>query len=244
MKIFRISIGFLRRYIYVFFSYVYLFTVGWLRPKNRILLYQLCEHFGYDPYGRLLPKVSLDKVISNDLSLHLHHPLAIPGSVSVTELLVITSLIRTYRPVNLFEFGTSFGRTTLNMAANLEHLAQLYTLDLSPSETIGSLFANTVWANGIIQLYGDSGSYDFLPFKNSMDFIFVDADHSYNSVINDSKQALQLLRNGRGIILWHDYGGKSWPDSTQALNMLYTSEPGFEKLQYIDGTTLAYLDLR
>lgn len=243
MRIFKIGVGFLQRYIYALFSCVYLFTVGWLATKNRILLYELCEYFGYDPHGRRLPKISLDKVIQNERPLRIYEALAIPGSVSTTELIVITNLIKIYKPAKLFEFGTSVGRTTLNMAANLEPEAHVYTLDLSPAEQVGSKFVNTEWSKNITQLYGDSAVFDFSQFSNGVDFVFVDADHAYQSVINDSKQAFKLLRNGRGIILWHDYGARTWPGSTRALNELYTTDENFQKLQYIEGTTLAYLNL-
>ncbi len=244
MRILKIAVGFLRRYIYALASCLYLFTVGWLTARNRILLYELCNHFGYDPFERLLPKISLDDVIQNDHHLQIYEPLAIPGSVSMLELLVINNLIQTHKPIKLFEFGTSLGRTTLNMASNSEPEAKIYTLDLTPEEWVGSRFKNTTWVNKITQLYCDSATFDFSPFYNSVDFIFVDADHSYQSVMNDSQQALKLLKNGRGIILWHDYGTRFWPSSTHALNTLYSTVAGFQELRYIEGTSLAYLILR
>jgi predicted O-methyltransferase YrrM len=38
-----------------------------------------------------------------------------------------------------------------------------------------------------------------------MDFVFIDGSHDYDYVLNDSEVALKLLRNGRGVIVWHDY---------------------------------------
>jgi predicted O-methyltransferase YrrM len=37
-----------------------------------------------------------------------------------------------------------------------------------------------------------------------MDFVFVDADHSYRFVKADTERAFQLIRPG-GVILWDDY---------------------------------------
>jgi len=42
-----------------------------------------------------------------------------------------------------------------------------------------------------------------------VDMVFVDGDHSYESVKRDSEVARQSLRDGCGIIVWHDYGHKT-----------------------------------
>jgi hypothetical protein len=57
-------------------------------------------------------------------------------------------------------------------------------------------------------------------------------------VRNDSRIALRLLREGRGIILWHDY--ESWYDVTRALNELYRTPEGAD-LRRIQGTSLVYV---
>ena len=41
-----------------------------------------------------------------------------------------------------------------------------------------------------------------------MDLVFVDGDHSYEAVKNDSEKALRMLAPG-GIILWHDFAAKT-----------------------------------
>jgi len=37
-----------------------------------------------------------------------------------------------------------------------------------------------------------------------MDFIFVDADHSFEAVRNDTQNAFSMLAT-KGVIVWHDY---------------------------------------
>ena len=69
-----------------------------------------------------------------------------------------------------------------------------------------------------------------------MDFVFVDASHAYEYVLNDSRIALNLLRQGKGIILWHDYNRPEWwPGVLKALNRLYTGSPAFSRLRQIEG---------
>ncbi len=74
-----------------------------------------------------------------------------------------------------------------------------------------------------------------------MDFVFIDASHTYEYVLSDSRAALKLLRRGGGtkVILWHDYG--EWEGVTRALDELAAGEPTFRGLRRIAGTSLACL---
>jgi hypothetical protein len=93
----------------------------------------------------------------------------------------------------------------------------------------------------ITQLYGDSGTFAFEPYYDSVDLVFVDASHAYEYVVNDSLHALRMLRGGRGTIVWHDYS--RWDGVTGALNDLRERHKSFAGLEWIEGTTLALLSL-
>ncbi|MDQ3624650.1 MAG: class I SAM-dependent methyltransferase [Verrucomicrobiota bacterium] len=70
------------------------------------------------------------------------------------------------------------------------------------------MIRNSPLGDRIEQLYGDSRAFDTAPYAKSMDYIFVDADHSYDGIKNDTTKAFEMLRPG-GVIVWHDYAGKS-----------------------------------
>ena len=53
--------------------------------------------------------------------------------------------------------------------------------------------------------------------NNSYDFIYIDADHKYESVIKDVELYLPKLKKG-GIIGGHDYCPYIWPDVVRAVN--------------------------
>jgi SAM-dependent methyltransferase len=181
----------------------------------------------------------------------------VDGNVSIFELVIIASLIQGLKPTRLLELGTFDGRTTLNMAANSSPGAVVFTLDLpkdSPNSTLLPLapfeakyianratvsrFVGTEYQNNIVQLRGDSAAFDFSPFAGTMDFVFIDGSHSYQYVLRDSATALRLLRNRRGVILWHDYGTPCWAGVTQALNELFVQGGAFAGLRRIEGTAL------
>ena len=206
----------------------------------------------------ILPKIGLSKLIPEDTWVQMHQSGSADGNVSMPELMSINRAIGFHKPINLFEIGTFNGRTTLNMAANCSKKSKVYTLDLPKEqlnstnlpiapgekafidkEVIGSNYLGTVYEKKIIQLYGDSATFDFSRFNNKINFIFIDGSHSYEYVLNDSKKALSLLKNGKGAIMWHDYGG--WIGVTKALNELYLKDERFKDLKHIHGTSLAYL---
>ena len=161
--------------------------------------------------------------------------------------------------MKIFEIGTFDGRTTLNMAANAKD-AVVYTLDLPASHVgqtklqiekgdktyitkseSGTCFQGTQYIDHIIQLYGDSGDFDFDQWYGQIDFVFVDGSHSYEYVKNDAEIALDLVR-ADGMILFHDYGG-TWSGVNQALDDLFLTDRRFKELRHMKGTSLAMVDL-
>lgn len=248
------------KYIFAAVSCVYLLTLGWIFGRNRVLIGAICAHFGYVKRRTpaIIPTVAMAHLVSESTCIQIREPVEVDGNATVLEMAAIAKLIRLHDPRRLFEIGTFDGRTTLNMAANCSAEAKVYTLDLPASQlasaalpliagdrryidkpTSGSRYMGTDCEPKIVQLYGDSATFDFSPYYNEVDFVFIDGSHSYDYVISDTERALRLLRNRRGIILWHDYG--SWEGVTKALNQLYSSGDGFRDLQHVEGTTLVCL---
>src|SRR5262249_40540245 len=126
------------------------------------------------------------------------------------------------KPERVFEIGTSTGRRTALMAMNTSETARIFTLDLPPDAAVpegasdlhlienskhevGKHFRETRW-NGskITQLFGNSKTFDFGPYHESIDLVMVDGSHTYEFVESDSFNAFRMIREG-GVILWHDY---------------------------------------
>jgi hypothetical protein len=251
---------FFPKYLYALCAGVYLFTFGVLSPRHRFLIFQIAKHFGMKmPAEReRLPVLPLSEVLSSDLEMKLLEPLAAGGNVSVLELLVIGRLAGIAQPTRAFEIGTFDGRTTLNVAANLQAPAKVFTLDLpkaglretkfelAPGEGAfvdkqesGARFKGTAYADRITQLFGDSATFDFSPFAGQMGLVFVDGSHAYEYVLKDSATALHL-GSKETIILWHDYQ-QDWPGVIRALNELQQSNQECAGLKRIEGTSLVIL---
>lgn len=69
---------------------------------------------------------------------------------------------------------------------------------------MGEKFRDTPEAERITQLRGDSLTFDFGPWADTVDLVFVDAGHDYTHGLADSHTALRLARPG-GWIFWDDF---------------------------------------
>jgi predicted O-methyltransferase YrrM len=253
--------SFLKPYLIGAAGSAFLFAAGWTRPKHRAAIVELCHHFGYRHESREpveLPVVPLAQLVPGDSLIDVRAIDAVDGNVTERELITICRLIRAAQPAKLFEIGTFDGRTTLNMVVNAAPGATIHTLDLPQSEISsaaspihaheiiyadkprsGERYRGTDAESSIVQLYGDSGTFDFAKYYGTIDFVFIDGSHTFDYVVNDSLHALRMLKLAGGIIVWHDYG--RWDGVTAALNQLRRKRPDFHGIVSVAGTTLAVL---
>jgi predicted O-methyltransferase YrrM len=259
---------FIFRYSQAVAACLYLFTLGVLKSRHRALIDDILTHFGLGrkpvaaptaPLPRL-PSIAIEDLIPDEMPISLSEMDAHDGNVTLLELVCIVKLARHGAPQACFEIGTFDGRSTLNIARNLPPNAKIHTLDLPRAAlhntrmhidareekyvdkaSSGVRFSGLGSCNNIVQLYGDSASFDFSPYEDKMEFVFVDGSHIANYVRNDAEVALRLLRGGNGIILFHDYASEHWPDVTTVLDALHETNPRFRALKRIDGTSLACL---
>lgn len=143
-------------------------------------------------------------------------------NVSEFELLSICALLKDNQASSVFEIGTFDGRSTRAMAMNIAKDGKIYTLNLLPdteavrlntdvidvnlaSKVIsGERFYETKEAENIIQLWGDSASFNFSEYYLMMDMVFIDGAHSKEYAANDTAAAIKMIKSAGGIIVWHD----------------------------------------
>lgn len=146
-----------------------------------------------------------------------HEPLTLPlfsfggGGSMPTDLLLLQSLAKNISNCNYFEIGTWRGESAYNVSRVVE---KVFTLNLSNEELV-TLNENQNYINQIAlfskdiknieHLKGNSFTFDFSKFNKTIDLVFVDGDHRYPAVVNDTKKAFDLLKSEKSIIVWHDY---------------------------------------
>jgi predicted O-methyltransferase YrrM len=180
------------------------------------------------------------------------------GNIRLSELALLAKAAAAVPPSQeIIEIGTFDGRTTLNLAVNSAPDVRIVTLDL-PKDYVpkfpmnigeyklankpvsGARYrnCNAAWsddASRIVQLLGDSATFDWSPFHNKAGLVFVDGSHTYENVRNDSDVAFRLLAPG-GTVIWHDYG--VWEEVTRALDEIETTRA--LGLRHIRGTSLVF----
>jgi predicted O-methyltransferase YrrM len=200
-----------------------------------------------------IPSVTMMDLIADETQAAHATIVAFPQigfSITLDEAMGLAILIQKCRARRVFEFGTHRGVSTSQLAANLPADGAVFTLDL-PREDTSTRFEVNDWAEKEVAnfprkgdlipenlrgkvtfLTQDSALFDPKPYANTMDFIFVDAAHTREYVVNDSEKAWAMLRPG-GIVAWHDCRPQS-PDVVKFIRACNYSP------KRIIGTTLAF----
>ena len=133
------------------------------------------------------------------------------GGSLPTDLALLRCLAGWFDNCSYFEIGTWRGESVANAAAVA---AECTTLNLSPEEMkergLSSRYIDvhghfSRGLDNVTQLYGNTRSFDFKGLGRKFDLIFIDGDHHYDYVRNDTEQVIAHLVHEKSIIVWHDY---------------------------------------
>ena len=252
---------FVIKYIVSWILILYSMTVGLFIRKGRRFLATILNLYGVTCLTRQpsvrLPRISHNRVIQ-DAPVEIIEPHSKDGNVRLDELAIINGIIKKENPGRIFEIGTFDGRTTLNMAYSSRDDCEIFTLDLPGDDVDRTKYeighydktlidmqisgeritkSDLACKNKIRQLTGDSATFDFTPYYNTVQLVFIDGAHNYTYVLEDSETALRLIGNGEGVILWHDY--KDDFPVAKAIVALMRVYPDL-KIFNIQETSLAY----
>ncbi len=112
----------------------------------------------------------------------------------------------------IVELGTYAGGTTIAMSRVVEDNAKIYTVDcfaINGSEIREKVIANLKHYENI-ELLEMTTNQAAEQFNLPIDFLFMDADHQDDSILNDCKKWLPKLRSG-GIVVFDDYNNDDFP---------------------------------
>ena len=190
-------------------------TSAWRRAKRHLTPASQRE-LPARPLAELFPGI---REVTVDLPIgQLERP---PGTLPLTELLVLCAVTRHLKPQRIFEMGTFRGASTLLLAQHAPETAEVFTLDLPPNHaatrftvdngditgvpfTVGEFYRGTPCERKVRQLFGDSATFDFSPYRANIGLVFVDGNHEYENVKTDSLNAFEMVAPG-GAIIWDDY---------------------------------------
>jgi Predicted O-methyltransferase len=157
-----------------------------------------------------LPVVEIDELIPNfceSVSL-----VFLSGGSLPTDIALLQALSKKFQACKYFEIGTWRGESVMNVA---DYAEVCYTLNLSKEELLKA-GQNETYADqqgflsknkkNILHLEGNSLSFDFSKLDQKFDLVFIDGDHRYEYVKNDTEKIFKYLLHENSIVVWHDYG--------------------------------------
>jgi predicted O-methyltransferase YrrM len=152
------------------------------------------------------------------------------GGSLPTDLALLKIIARKVNAKSYFEIGTWRGESVANVANVVE---KCFTLNLSENELKRRNMSDEyIHLHGhfsrnnprITHLYGDSRTFNFDEYIGKMDLVFVDGDHHYDSVVQDTQTAFKLLKPG-GAIVWHDYANSPEQVRFNVARAIYQGAP-------------------
>jgi len=133
------------------------------------------------------------------------------GGSLPTDLALLKKLARSIPHCSYFEIGTWRGESVANVAAVAD---TCYTLNLSADE-MKSMGLNQRYIDlhgyfsegisNIHHIHGNTRSFDFQSLNQKFDLIFIDGDHHFGMVTQDTEKVFKCLTNEKTIVVWHDY---------------------------------------
>jgi predicted O-methyltransferase YrrM len=152
-----------------------------------------------------LPDISLEELFE-DFDKHPVTLQQLPcgaWSTPVADVVMLLKLIVCSNPKKLMEVGSFRGYTALYLAQHVSSDAKIVTVDRYPEH--GEAYRNTPFSSMIERRVGETNADIFQQDSpGSYDLIFIDADHAYYGVKNDTELVLPLV-SPTGFIVWHDY---------------------------------------
>jgi Methyltransferase domain len=157
---------------------------------------------------KLFPVASIDPASA----VKLMPGTALDGGPNIIEQFILCSLVKMIRPATILEIGTFRGGTTWHFYDNAPADAVIYTLDLpdeeSPVSPSQSHYATIKMrpflpkSDRVRQILVNSQKWDGI-LDRKVQFAFIDADHSYEGIRNDTEKTLPNL-DSSACICWHD----------------------------------------
>ena len=133
------------------------------------------------------------------------------GGSLPTDIALLKKLARRIPHCNYFEIGTWRGESVANVASVAEIC---FTLNLSETE-MKELGLNPNYVSlhrfysrnipNVKHLSGNSMSFDFKALNSKFDLIFIDGDHRFEMVKNDTEKVFDHLIHKGSVVVWHDY---------------------------------------
>lgn len=134
------------------------------------------------------------------------------GGSTPIDLALLKGLAKKTEGCEYLEIGTWRGESVTNVAEVAKHCT---TINL-PDSTMIEMGLDKKYVElhrffskdkmNITHIQADSQTFDFSSMGKKFDLIFIDGNHHFEFVMNDTRNAFKLLKDDKSMIVWHDYG--------------------------------------
>lgn len=195
-------------------------------------------------YKGTFPVINSNELITNN---QLNTFGFLGGGSLPTDIMLLKSLAEKINDCSYFEIGTWRGESVVNVADSAK---ECFTLNLSKEEIV-SLGLSEKYADlhaffskgkeNIRHLTGNSLNYDFAALNKKFDLIFIDGDHHYEMVKNDTQKVFENLVHKDSIVVWHDYAHTPEEVRGEVMAGIYEGVPAEERkhLYHVSNTMCA-----
>lgn len=165
-----------------------------------------------------LPVVELQDIFG-DFNAEIPTFAFLDGGSLPTDIALLMKLAAQIDDCSYFEIGTWRGESVVNVA---EVAKDCTTLNL-PDDAMHAIgmskeyISQTAYFSkgkpNITHIRGNSANFDFAGLNKKYDLIFIDGDHHYEMVKNDTQKVFANLVHDDSVVVWHDYGKN--PETTR-----------------------------
>jgi predicted O-methyltransferase YrrM len=193
-------------------------AIGWIIRKPILLNRVLTDEDTWHKYvvknhhlHRGLPVIEMNQVMNNE-RLTLGPMTFLDGGSLPTDMMLLAGLAESITDCRYFEIGTWRGESVSIVASRAK---SCHTLCLTDEEmramgmherTISSHRLFSKRNPRVIQLRGDSRTFDFGSLEQKFDLVFIDGDHHYDFILSDTRNVFKYLVHEETVVVWHDYG--------------------------------------
>ncbi len=188
-------------------------------------------------YRKYLPECDAIQVIPdfNSTEVRIQECPLGTWSTPLGDVFVLLKSALGFQSKRILELGSYRGDTARILAENTNDDVTICAVDID--ERHGSSYAGSPVARKIVRktgritegLFAGEGKYDL---------IFVDANHDFASVMNDTEVAFKVLAD-QGVILWHDYAEDAYFNGLNGVPEALNYFSRTHALYAIRGTRLA-----
>lgn len=135
-----------------------------------------------------------------------------PGGSGVLDYAFIRAVLLKYDLSTYMEIGTYIGESihsisditdlSISLTVEPEHPASMRRWCMQRG--IPDYSNRLVTDRNIHQYFADSKEFDFGKIKEKIDLYFIDGDHSYEGVVNDTKKVF-AHKERDSFVIWHDF---------------------------------------